>query len=458
MIRKRYSAGLAASVVAAGTLLALPSFSAGDIVDDVVRGVDGTVDRVAPGARSHAPSAGDIVRPGRETRQTPTVGTYQPPLHGAVPHGQGSVATLDVAPSGTRPLNGDPSGGSDQSQDREEAVVGRARGEQGPDGTYNGHITIVSLFGNEILGVDSTPGQSNTGPLEAVQAGILDQLCKGSNGNVCLEVLRADSSTTQTGSTNSFAVARASVGGAQGINATAAESNGNIGQDANCQNAHGDSTVANATVGTQAVASVARSTTDSSACRDGSQSQNNTSSVINLFGTGVPIPAAGCANGAPDTETGLPTLLPIVCNPDDTSGAGEAVAQATAPYGVREALTVFALEAGGTSLLKATTAASESRAAAPAAPEPPETPEDPEGPDTPNDDDTPDDGDDDTDDPDDREDADGEDLLGATAGPDDDDQLPFTGADLLLILLFGSITLAGGLALRRTAAAWQTRA
>jgi LPXTG-motif cell wall-anchored protein len=79
--------------------------------------------------------------------------------------------------------------------------------------------------------------------------------------------------------------------------------------------------------------------------------------VIGLGGTQVPIPAAGCANGTPDTVTGIPAVLPIVCNADDIAGAAA----------VREALDVFVLQVGGTSLAKETTAASESVSVAPPA-------------------------------------------------------------------------------------------
>ena len=88
----------------------------------------------------------------------------------------------------------------------------------------------------------------------------------------------------------------------------------------------------------------------SKSCRDASQNQvTNTSHVIGLGGTQVPIPAAGCADGTADTLTGIPAVLPIVCNAEDVAGAAA----------VREALDVFVLQVGSTSLTKATTASSE---------------------------------------------------------------------------------------------------
>src|SRR5204863_4916474 len=84
----------------------------------------------------------------------------------------------------------------------------------------------------------------------------------------------------------------------------------------------------------------------------------NTSHVIGLGGTQVPLPAAGCADGTADTLTGIPAVLPIVCNAEDVAGAAA----------VREALDVFVLQVGSTSLTKATTASSEAISEAPAAP------------------------------------------------------------------------------------------
>lgn len=469
---------------ALAALLTLPSLSGAGLLEDVQRGarhtvapVQRSVEQVLPPAQRSRPAA---------PAQTPGQGGYQPPLHGANPHGQGSVAVLDLAPSEARPLAGDPSGAADDGESREELIVGRARGEQGADGNYHGHITILALFGNEIVGVDTSEGQQAAGPLDSIQTGVLDEVCAGSGGNLCLEVLRADSATTDTGSTNSFAVARASAGGPEGIDATAAESNGNISQDDSCQSAHGDSVVANVNAGGSAVADVAGSSTDSRACSDGTRSQENASRVIGLGGTGVPLPAAGCADGSPDTAfTPLTPLASIACNADDTSGAGEATAQADVPYGARESLTVFALEAGGTALLKTTAGSSESAAQAPAgAPGAPAETECSDGTDNDGDGrvdlddpdcDSPQDdsesgpgapregaGDgDDGDDSEDRRDGDGgpggdEDSGATTRGPDE--RLPVTGADLLLLALFGALATAGGLTLRRSAGRWEAGA
>jgi 5'-nucleotidase len=171
------------------------------------------------------------------------------------------------------------------------------------------------------------------------------------------------SSTTSSGSSNSFTGANASIGGQSGINADALSSSGDISDDGNCQTAHGHSRVAGAGLGAPSgdTLNVAEGDSSSTACNDGTKSTNQSSSVIELAGTGVPIPATGCENGTANTNfVGLAPLLSTVCNADDTNGS-----QTSSPYGVREALTVFALALNGSALLKTTTAGPESHAVAP---------------------------------------------------------------------------------------------
>jgi hypothetical protein len=282
--------------------------------------------------------------------------TTTPPLHGTNPHGQGTVAVIDTNPDPSRPYGGDTVGASNN----EDIVVGRSRGEQRPDGTYHGHITVAALFGNEIVGVDTNPGETKHGPLNAVQTSLLDALCDGSGNQICLSAVTVDSTTTDTGSTNHFGVAHATLGGPTGIDVGAAESDGNISSDGTCQTSTGSSQAADVKAGGNAVASVAKSSTTSKACKGQAPQQTNQSSVIQLGGTAVPLPAAGCGDGTADTVTDIPTLLPIVCNADDTNGT-----QAPAPYGVREALDAFVLATGNAALAKLTVAAAESRAVAP---------------------------------------------------------------------------------------------
>ena len=357
--------GLLAAVVAATVLWAIPTASSGratldqaqqalrDVTAGVGQALDETLTKTDEALRRTAGKAGTAVggAAGKAEQRAPTSEpATTPPLHGTNPHAQGGVAVVDINPSNERPLAYSPDGQASE----EDVIVGRARGEQ-VGGAYRGHITILSLFGQELGGVDTGAGETKNGPLQPLQASVLDPLCTNSGGQVCLSVLTADSTTTATGSDNDFAVARASV---LGLGVGAAESHGTIGQDANCQAASGTSKVANATSpGGGAVAQVSQSSSTSKSCRGAAAEVTNTSSVIGLGGIQVPLPAAGCANGTPDTVTGIPAVLPIVCNADDIAGAAA----------VREALDVFVLQVGTTSLTKATTAAAESFTVAPAA-------------------------------------------------------------------------------------------
>jgi LPXTG-motif cell wall-anchored protein len=507
-------AGLLAIVIAAAVLWAIPTASSGKSVDlrktgDALRqvtdglaaAVDETLAKTEEELRQARERAKALAAKNKQAaaqqRATATDPQTQPPAHGSNPHAQGGVAVADLTPSNERPLAYDPTGAASG----EDAIVGAARGEK--NGTaYHGHITILSLLGQEISGVDSAPGETKNGPLQPIQAGILDPLCASSNGATCLSVLTANSTTTATGSDNDFAVARAAV---LGIGVGAAESHGTIGEDATCQAAQGSSRVANVTApGGGAVAQAVDSTSTSKSCNDGSAPVvTNVSHVIGLGGVQVPIPAAGCANGTPDTLTGIPAVLPIVCNADDIVGA----------QAVREALDVYALQVGSNSVLKATTGSSEANTVAPPAATPPETTkaqcsddEDNDGDGkvdaadpgchvggtlsgryNPDDDDESDDrtggssgtqcsddkdndgdGKIDADDPgchegndinnpynpdDDSEGSDGNggDNGNAPAGGqgNDDDTLPFTGTDVIGLSLAGLLMLAGGLLLRR---------
>jgi hypothetical protein len=365
MTRKRL--GVLALLVSTVVIFALPAFSLGkpldlsgardalvqagqqvqsdlkSTVDKTGKKVAATVDKTKRSVKQTAATA--------KTRATATDPPHQPPMHGSNPHGQGNVAIVDLDPKNDRPLDA----GTDGKASGEDVIVGRGRGEKGADGKFHGHITIAALFGNELAGVDSVQGQTVHGPLQGLQTGVLDPLCQSTGGSpngVCLSVLTADSTTTAAGSTNDFAVARAAV---LGLNVGAAESGGNISEDAKCQQSVGSAKTVNVKSSGGTIAGVANSTSASKSCAGQAPQVANTSEVINLGGTGVGIPAAGCANGTPDTDAGLPGLLPIVCNAEEIAGAAA----------VREALDVFALQTGTNSLLKETTAAAESFSVAP---------------------------------------------------------------------------------------------
>ncbi len=450
-------------------------------VNEVTQAVDQAVQPVQQGVEQAVQQGvqGIAPAPGGQTRQQTPSGDpqLQPPLNGTNPHGQGGVAATDLAPDPARPQGSDTAG----SDSGEEVVVGRARGEQQADGSYSGRITILALLGEEVLGVSTGPGETEAGPLDAVQEAVLDPLCDGSGEQVCLEVLAADSATTEDGSMNRFAVARAQVGGPTGIAVGAAESQGNIGDDGTCQTSSGSSSVADANLG-GTTADAAQSESSTQACNDarGTTTQSD-SRVINLGQAGVPLPAPGCETGE-ETQIDL-LLVSIVCNATDTG----------TNFSVREALDVFVLPVGDSSLTRLSTAEAESLAVAPPAATPPVTPPDDGG----------DDGDDGGDDGDDAGDDEGDDrgddgggggdgggagiIRTSTGGgggadaecsdgidndgdgqvdfPDDpqcdsaqDDSesggareasLPFSGANVLGLALAGLLALAGGLLLRR---------
>jgi hypothetical protein len=391
-------AALAVSVFA-------PSLAGGDVVGEVLNGL---------GVGSADPRAG--TPPG-----------YQPPLHGSNPHGQGTIASVDLTPSSSYPYPGNP------SQGQEEVVVGESRGEQNGS-TYHGRVTLVhvNLLGliNQTVGIESNPGQTNTGPTGPLNTA-LNNVCTGSANAVCLNVLPMSSSTTSTGSNNSFAVATFNGGAGGGsLSASAGSSSGNIQESGNCQTATGSSSVANAALVVpglplaQPTASVMEASSSSTACNNGQQSTTNDSNTLTLVGNGIPVPAAGCPgpNETPDTE--FNTLAPVaafVCNGDDVNQG-----QTSAPYGVREAFTAFAAIAAGTALVKLSVSGPESHAVAP--PAAPTTPAGPGGPGG-------------------KQGPGGEGEAGEAAGEAQPGAgvLPFTGQSLLLLGLIGAGLISLGL-------------
>lgn len=351
--RRRRATVAAVSVSLFAIAVGVPVLASANTVNDLLHNLSGVTNSVTGGGgTTAAPNAGSPP-------------AYTPPLHGTEPHGQGTDAVADLTPSTSQPLAGDPSGGS------EDLIVGDSRGQQSSDGSYHGRVTLAYLLGNPIIQVTSDPGQSNDGPLQPVQDG-LDQLCSASGNQLCLTVLGMHSASTDNSSTNSQEVLGAHIGGPSGINADVLTSHGNISDDGTTQTAHGDSGVAKANVGPLTLDALEGSS-DSTASSSGS-SESQSSTVLNIGGTGLPIPAAGCANGAANTDfTPLSPLLSAVCNADDSNGS-----QAGGPYGVREALTLFALVSGNSSLLKVGTAGPESHAVAPGStsttPTPPASP------------------------------------------------------------------------------------
>ena len=367
MYRKRRKAlrrrRRATAVVAFGAVLAMvvgvPTLASANQVGDLLNNLG-----VGNGASGSTGSSGGSTSTSTSSSPDVRAGvppTYTPPLHGTSPHGQGTDAVVDLTPGSSNPYSDDP------SQSGEDVIVGDTDGSQGASG-YNGRVTLAYLFGQPIIQVTTDPGESKDGPLQPLQDG-LDQLCDASGNQLCLTLLGMHSSSTSNSSTNSFEAVGAHIAGQDGINADVLTSNGNISDDGTCQTAHGDSSVAAANVGPLTADAVQGSST-STACSSGTQSVDQSSTVVNLAGTGLPLPTAGCDNGTPNTNfDALSPLLSLVCNADDTNGS-----QAGAPYGVREALSVFALITGDTPLIKAAAAGPESHAVAPASNTPPNTP------------------------------------------------------------------------------------
>jgi hypothetical protein len=330
-------------VVAVG----VPTFALGaDRVDNLLGGAGGTTDS-GSGATSSGGSVSD--------KAGVPPDNYVPPLHGTDPHGQGSIATVDLTPEAANPV------GSDPSTSGEEVVVGDSNGTQS-GGQYHGHVTLLWLFGNPVIDVSSNPGESNDGPFQPINDG-LQQLCDGSGGQLCLKLLDMHSSSTDTSSTNSFELLGAHLGGDQGLLIDVGTSNGNISSDGNCQTAHGDSSVANIDAQGSSVAQVGQSDSTSTACNGQPAGQPDQHSTVLGLGGNEVLPGCGPDGPANTSLIDADGLLQVVCNASDANGS-----QTGAPYGVREALAVFALVNEGIpggALLRVTAGSAESHAVAP---------------------------------------------------------------------------------------------
>jgi hypothetical protein len=370
---RRMTALMALSAAFAVSAIA-PSLASGqNVVGDLLQGLG------LGGGGGAAPAQGGPEDPNK----------YQPPLHGDNPHGQGTVGTGDFLPSTELPYSGDPNGGDECPNPTacEEVVVGRSRGEK--ENPYHGHVTILSLFGTEVVpGPDTGPGESEEfGPLNP----LFTPICAGSQGVLCLGILQAESETTNNSSKNHFrffGLSSNSQLGHLGINLF--ESNGNIEEDGTCQRSEGNSEAAHISAGQNNEtrqnggldAAVLSSSAKSEACNNAAPTQTNDSSILLINGEEV---------FSPCEEETLFSLgfIALGCSNDDTNGEGEQVQQAPVPYGVREAFNLFVLpfflfpEAVASrqnediplALLKVTVAASESHAVAPPAKKvPPVTP------------------------------------------------------------------------------------
>jgi len=125
-----------------------------------IPGLSAGVDLGVPGRQAVAPATSTAVAPAASSPQAAAAATgtnpYQPPLHGANPHGMGTVGTVDLAPTDTRPLAADPTGAGDATPNKEEVILGRARGEQRADGTFHDGL-LMDLLREELTTVTAPP-------------------------------------------------------------------------------------------------------------------------------------------------------------------------------------------------------------------------------------------------------------------------------------------------------------
>ena len=184
--------------------------------------------------------------------------------------------------------------------------------------------------------MDSTSGQTNSGPFQGIQA-FLDKICRGSGGQICLGLLTSESSTTANGSSSRYSTLTAALGGPDGLNAAAGQSSGDISSDGDCQTSSATSGVANAQLAGRSVADIGESSTSSTGlCRADASQQGGSSSVASLFGTGVPLPSEGCDDGTPNSVLSVGGVVATAGNAQDDG-------QGAQPSGGRDALSAFVL-------------------------------------------------------------------------------------------------------------------
>ncbi len=359
--------GLMALVVGAAVIWALPATGFGQPNPLSPRGaadalrvatqqtgeaVQQTVQKTEAGSKQAVTKMDSAAK--RQNRAPAADPQVEPPIRDTNPHGQGSGVVVDVQPSAERPY-ADSTDGVDSG---EEVIAGRSRGEQQADGSFRGHITLLELFGNELSGVNSTPGQANHGPLEPLQAGLLDPICDASDDNLCLSLLTADSTTTNEGSVNDFAVARVRLGGANGLNVGAGEDQGTIAMEGQCQVSGGVTRSLTVVFNGEVQGSGPDALSTARQCPGQPEETNASSRFGTLGGTPIPLPQAGCGDGVPDTRFDpLDPIATIVCNAAETPSSI-----------TRNSVDVFALDLSNSSLAQASVSQAEAKAVAAAVP------------------------------------------------------------------------------------------
>jgi hypothetical protein len=307
---KRRALTTIVGLTAVGGILAMPAAASADPVGDLLNGLG-----VGSGGGGSQP-----VQAGPANSQA-----------------QGTVAAVDVSPpsssagdssSGGSSSGGSSSGGSSSSGagghlEGEEVVVGRSRAEQQDDGSYQGHVTILALFGHEIIGIDTDSGETKDSPFAPLQY-VFDDLCSASQGALCIAVLPANSTTTDSGSVNDFGVLRAdsTLGDREVLSAGVAESNASLTEDGSCQTASAGSSVARADLLEELSVRLLQSDAQSTACKDGTSGSSGDSVIGSVNGNEVPLPG-GCSDD--NGQFGIASVASVSCNvAAGSSAAGSA--------------------------------------------------------------------------------------------------------------------------------------
>ncbi|GEM_PF-3598399 len=312
-------AGLAVGVV----VLAAPAAASAGLVSGILDRVQATLGEALgkpgggappPAAPDQAPRAASQATPGGIAPASPgdsTSGLAATPsvtsggpvgLSSTNPHGQGQ--DLAVALAGNELL-----------------AVGRATGSQYASGRYHGQVVAASLLGTDlpVAAVSTDEGESADSPIQALDDA-LAQLCSASGNNVCLDALVVHSKTTSRGSENHFSVLDANVGDGAVLETSVLSSNGNISQGGGCQTAHGDSAVANPSLlGGAVTADALESTSDSTACNDGTKAASGSGRVADLNGSSLlGLAGLGCDETQPNQAISVLGLITGACNGDVT--------------------------------------------------------------------------------------------------------------------------------------------
>jgi hypothetical protein len=345
--------GAGATALAAALLVALPSLSSGATVQNDLRSFPAAKPRVA------------------HTSATPRT---EPPLHGTNPHAQGTAAVVDITPNADRPFTVDEAGTSSANEDivigrsrGERRANGDYHGHITAAALFGNEIIEVADTGpgqrqqGSLLAAVLNPLCASTGICLGVVEYDSNTTTTGSFNSF------RTLSASLGGAVQLPGVPGLPVVAPPALNIGAASSVGNLSTSGTCQTAVGSSRVADVNAGAAPVVGIAQSSSESVACSGAGSSQTNTSRVVDLNGDPVALLGAGCANGAPDTEVNL-LLVTIICNAEDSSKSGGTQADSTAHvYGVRNALDVYVLAVGPIALAQVSTAQSESLAVAPAA-------------------------------------------------------------------------------------------